>query len=143
MDSVADLEKKREQAQAALARKLGLLEEHVFGTIEETKNTLRRTVDLEYQVKNHPLVTVGLSALLGYLIGRHWFQDPAKFDSAPADKTDSRAFRGRNSSELWDEGLALLRRVASVAISDLVVDWVKERRPPAPPPERGRAGPKS
>lgn len=143
MDSLADLEKKREQTQAALARKLGLLEEQVFGSLEEAKNTLRRTLDLEYQVKNHPLVTLGLSAVLGYLLGRQWFTDAAKFGSAPEDKIDSRAFHRSGSSELWDEGLALLREVASVVISNLVADWVKDLRTPAQPPETDRTEPKS
>ena len=137
-----DLEKKREQTQAALARKLGLLEERLFGTVEEARNTLKRTVDLEYQLKNHPVVTLSLSALLGYLVGRQWFAHGEKSGSAAADKVDRRSARGRNSAELWDEASTLLQGIASVVISNLVMDWVKDLRPQRPS-KTNRTDPKS
>jgi hypothetical protein len=122
MDRLADLEKQRDLTRAALTQKLDSLEHRVRASIEEAGETVKRTVDLEYQVKKRPLVMLGCSALMGYFLGRAWLAGSSSGESGAENGTGTRA---RNIEPSKVEP-AVLKGALTAAMSNLLVDLLKE-----------------
>jgi len=60
----------REQTRAALTHKLETLELRLRDSIDKVKETIKKSVDVPYQVKQRPWTMFGLSLLLGCAAGR-------------------------------------------------------------------------
>jgi ElaB/YqjD/DUF883 family membrane-anchored ribosome-binding protein len=60
----------REQTRAALTHKLETLELRLRDSIDKVKETVKKSVDVPYQVKQRPWTMFGLSMLLGCAAGR-------------------------------------------------------------------------
>jgi ElaB/YqjD/DUF883 family membrane-anchored ribosome-binding protein len=60
----------REQTRAALTHKLETLELRLRDSIDKVKETVKKSVDVPYQVKQRPWTMFGLSLLLGCAAGR-------------------------------------------------------------------------
>src|SRR5262247_1973263 len=73
MSRLSELERKRDLTRAALNEKLNALEGRVRASIDDARETIKRTVDLQYQVEKRPLIILACSALMGYFLGRAWF----------------------------------------------------------------------
>ncbi|HWP59430.1 MAG TPA: hypothetical protein VNL14_16170 [Candidatus Acidoferrales bacterium] len=121
MESLEQLKRKREATQAALQEKLSELEERVFATVTEAKNTMKRTVDVEHQVKTHPLGMIGASAALGFFLGRLLGFGGRRAASA----NRSRPERGLLANAI----AGLLTSAMPAAASTLIVDWARNLSP--------------
>src|ERR1700746_1426695 len=60
----------REQTRAALTHKLETLELRLRDSIDKVKETIKKSADVPYQVKQRPWTMFGLSLLLGCAAGR-------------------------------------------------------------------------
>jgi ElaB/YqjD/DUF883 family membrane-anchored ribosome-binding protein len=60
----------RDQTRVALTHKLETLELRLRDSIDKVKETIKKSVDVPYQVKQRPWTTFGLSMLLGCAAGR-------------------------------------------------------------------------
>jgi ElaB/YqjD/DUF883 family membrane-anchored ribosome-binding protein len=60
----------RDQTRAALTHKLETLELRLRDSIDKVKETIKKSVDVPYQVKQRPWTMFGLSMLLGCAAGR-------------------------------------------------------------------------
>ena len=60
----------REQTRAALTHKLETLELRLRDSIDKVRETVKKSVDVPYQVKQRPWTMFGLSMLLGCAAGR-------------------------------------------------------------------------
>jgi hypothetical protein len=65
-----DVRQDIENTRAAMTEKLEMLEERARETVEGAKSAVQHTVDVHYQVDQHPWKMVGASVLVGYLLGR-------------------------------------------------------------------------
>jgi ElaB/YqjD/DUF883 family membrane-anchored ribosome-binding protein len=53
----------------SMTEKMGQIEHRIRSSVEETGDSLKRTVDLRYQVEEHPWAMVGAAVLFGYAVG--------------------------------------------------------------------------
>ena len=60
----------REQTRAALTQKLETLELRLRESVEKVRETIRRSTDIPYQVRQRPWGMFGLSVMLGCAVGR-------------------------------------------------------------------------
>src|SRR5262249_46000678 len=65
-----DVRQDIENTRAAMTEKLEMLEERARETVESAKSAMQHTIDVHYQVDQHPWKMVGASVLVGYLLGR-------------------------------------------------------------------------
>jgi hypothetical protein len=65
-----DVRQDIENTRAAMTEKLEMLEERARETVEGAKSAVQHTVDVHYQVDQHPWKMVGASILVGYILGR-------------------------------------------------------------------------
>jgi hypothetical protein len=128
MGQLSDLEKKRDLTRAALTEKLNALEDRVRTSIEEARETVKRTVDLQYQFEKRPLVILGCSALVGYFLGRVWLTGSGRGE--PGAENEIGSYEGKVPSNDSSKGQAgVLKGALSAAMSNLLVDLIKEMVP--------------
>ena len=128
MSRLSELERKRDLTRAALNEKLNALEDRVRASIDDARETVKRAVDLQYQVEKRPLIILGCSALMGYFLGRVWFTDSESGES----EAEKGAGRHENKTSRADSAPAqagLLKSALTAAVSNLLVGLVKEMMP--------------
>jgi|SRR5262245_18026685 len=128
MSRLSELEGKRDLIRSALTQKLNALEGRVRASIDDARETIKRTVDLQYQVEQRPLIILGCSALMGYFLGRAWFAGSKSGESEVEDGSGSR----KNKTSRADSAPAqagLLKSALTAAMSNLLVELVKEMMP--------------
>ena len=59
-----------ENTHAAMTEKLEMLEERARETVKGAKAAVKHTINVHYQVDQHPWKMVGASILVGYMLGR-------------------------------------------------------------------------
>ena len=113
MSRLSELERKRDLTRAALNEKLNALEDRVRASIDDARETVKRAVDLQYQVEKRPLIILGCSALMGYFLGRVLFTDSESGESEAASRAD-----GNTNSQLFLD-LSLKSRCQGLFCFDL------------------------
>ena len=128
MSRLSELERKRDLTRAALNEKLNALEDRVRTSIDDARETVKRAVDLQYQVEKRPLIILGCSALMGYFLGRVWFTGSGSGES----EAENGAGRHENKTSRADSAPAqtgLLKSALTAAVSNLLVGLIKEMMP--------------
>ena len=128
MSRLSELEKKRDATRAALNEKLNALEDHVRSSIDDARETVKRTVDLQYQVEKRPLVILGCSAVAGYFLGRAWFKGSRGGEGGVENGTESHKDKAANGNS-WNTQAGLLKSALTAAMSNLLVEFIKEVMP--------------
>lgn len=124
MDSAThDVQAGREETRAALTEKIAMLEQRVRDSVEEATATVKRTVDIDYQIDHHPWRTMGLSLLFGYLAGS-MIPMRAKTKSPPADTV-----QGRQSEHAENSDISVIKAAMVGAMTGLIRDVVRDGMP--------------
>jgi len=58
-----------DQIRESMTDKMGQIESKIKGTVEDTTETLKRGLDVKYQVGEHPWAAMGAALLAGYALG--------------------------------------------------------------------------
>src|SRR5262245_5862626 len=128
MSRLSELERKRDLTRAALNEKLNALEDRVRASIDDVRETVKRAVDLQYQVEKRPLIILGCSALMGYFLGRVLFTDSESGESE-AENGAGRHESKASSANSAPAQTGLLKSALTAAVSNLLVQFIKEMIP--------------
>ncbi len=128
MSRLSELEKKRDSTRAALNEKLNALEDRVRSSIDDARETVKRSVDLQYQVEKRPLIILSCSAVVGYFLGRVWFTGSRGGKAGIENGTESHKDKAANGNS-WNAQVGLLKSAVTAAMSNLLVDFIKEVMP--------------
>lgn len=127
MSRLSELEKKRDLTRAALNEKLNALEDRVRASIDDARETVKRTVDLQYQVEKRPLVILGCSAVVGYFLGRAWFTESPRTEAGAENGAGTHEGKPTSNPSIGRTGI--LKGALTAAMSNLLVDLIKEMVP--------------
>jgi len=58
-----------DQIRDSMTDKIGQIESKIKGTVDDTTETLKRNLDVKYQVSEHPWTALGVAVLAGYALG--------------------------------------------------------------------------
>jgi hypothetical protein len=137
-----------------MSDKLHQIEETIRGTIEDTTTAVKRTVDVRYQVGQHPWMALGVSFLAGYAVGslgggdderaertsarragfehRYYEEQPAERRSSsyasPTRRAASSGLLDQLKEQFGDE-LEMLKGAAVASVVGLVRDVVRQNMP--------------
>jgi hypothetical protein len=128
MSRLSELEKKRDLTRAALNEKLNALENRVRSSIDDARETVKRAVDLQYQVEKRPLIILGCSAVVGYFLGRVWFTGSRSGEAGVENGTESHKDKAAKGNS-WNAQAGLLKSALTAAMSKLLVEFIKEVMP--------------
>jgi len=65
-----------DQIRESMTDKIGQIESKIKGTVDDTTETLKRGLDVKYQVSEHPWTALGVAVLAGYALGSMGGNDP-------------------------------------------------------------------
>jgi len=99
----------REQTRAALTHKLETLELRLRESIDQVKDTIKKSTDVSYQVRQRPWTMFGLSMLLGCVVRRM-----ATCRSAETRRSDAAAQLARTAEQGIDSVDQMVRKIGSV-----------------------------
>ena len=120
-----------ETTRDALSEKLEILEERTRNSITQTKDKVKQTFELHYQMKQRPWTMMGLAVACGYVVG-HLAASKGKVEiPRPFRKGGAHTFEKQTDYNSWKpkeshDSVALLKGVALSAVSSLVHDVVKQ-----------------
>jgi len=107
----------------SMTAKMGQIEHRIRSTVEETGDSLKRTVDLRYQVEEHPWAMVGTAVLLGYAVGSlSGSSEPGPHTAARAPE---RSTKDLNTAE-WHQAISGSNTNASQPSASFL-DEIKEQ----------------
>jgi ElaB/YqjD/DUF883 family membrane-anchored ribosome-binding protein len=145
-----------EATRTAMVEKLEMLEARAQETVENAKTAVAHTVDLNYQVSQHPWAAVGLAMLAGYALRRivaptssskdkrrvmiieapvkrgNTVRQPALQTESHTSTRDSRAHEQDMKHSLGrqkEEAISLIKGVAMSAVVGLVQEMAKQALP--------------
>ena len=141
-----------EEIRGSMSDKLHQIEETIRGTIEDTTTAVKRTVDVRYQVGQHPWMALGVSFLAGYAFGslggdddderpserrpglahRYYEEQPAERRSSSHMLSTQRAAAPGlldHIKEQFDDELEMLKGAAVASVIGLVRDVVRQNIP--------------
>lgn len=141
-----DLRQDREETRAKMTEKFEMLEERVRETVEDAKNTVKRSVDLGYHVAQRPWKMMGMSILAGYVLGRLTFRPSTRvrtegvFSYGPdkasefataspykaASVVDREPIKSGNILEGYKDELAILKGAAVGALVSVIQNLIKQ-----------------
>lgn len=125
-----DVQQGREETRAALTEKIEMLEQRVRDSVEEATATVKRTVDIDYQINHHPWRVLGLSLLFGYVAG---LMLPARIETKNrlAKKFVQARQRPERAIEGFDNGdeISVIKAAMVGAMTGLIRDIVREGLP--------------
>jgi hypothetical protein len=99
----------REQTRAALTQKLETLELRLRDSIDKVKDTIKKSADVPYQVRQRPWTMFGLSMFLGCAVGRM-----ATCKSAETPRSETAAKLSRTVEQGIDSVDQMVRKIGSV-----------------------------
>jgi hypothetical protein len=129
-----------------MTEKFEMLEERVRDTVEDAKNTVKRSVDLRYHVAQRPWKMVGMSIAAGYVLGRLTFRPStmartrgvssygpnkaSEFATASpykaASTVNGEPKKSANILEEYKDELAILKGAAVGALVSVIQNLIKQ-----------------
>ena len=99
----------REQTRAALTHKLEALELRLRDSIDKVKETIKKSADVPYQVRQRPWTMFGLSMVLGCAAGRL-----ASYKHADSQRSDTAAKLTKTVEQGIDSVDQMVRKIGNV-----------------------------
>jgi ElaB/YqjD/DUF883 family membrane-anchored ribosome-binding protein len=99
----------REQTRAALTHKLETLELRLRDSIDKVKETIKKSADVPYQVRQRPWTMFGLSMVLGCAAGRL-----ASYKHADSQRSDTAAKLTKTVEQGIDSVDQMVRKIGNV-----------------------------
>lgn len=82
MDSSAEpIRQDIENIRSSMTEKMEQIEHKIKGTVDDTTDSVKRMVDVKYQIAEHPWAAVGVSVVAGYVLGSMGDQPSHRYEN--------------------------------------------------------------